>query len=103
MSVDYSHDPQHEKLFRNPMIQRCLSLQNTLGYKGELNHRSLTAKIAWATLHLRLAALTFAITFNNVKSTSGGGAENDYTRPGRHTSRQLCPATRRIDISVVSY
>ncbi|KAH0544055.1 hypothetical protein FGG08_001673 [Glutinoglossum americanum] len=81
MSVDYSHEPQHEKLFRNPMIQRCLSLQNTLGYKGELNHRSLTAKIAWATLHLRLAALTFAITFNNVKSTAGGGTENDYTRP----------------------
>ncbi|KAI9763955.1 MAG: mediator complex subunit [Geoglossum simile] len=81
MSVDYSHEPQHEKLFRNPMIQRCLSLQNTLGYKGELNHRTLTAKIAWATLHLRLAALTFAITFNNVKSTAGGGAENDYTRP----------------------
>ncbi|KAH0564742.1 hypothetical protein GP486_001870 [Trichoglossum hirsutum] len=87
MNVDYSHEPQYEKLFRNSVIQRCLSLQNTLGYKGEQNHRSLTAKIAWATLHLRLAALTFAITFNNVKST--GGAENDYTRPGRHTSYPL--------------
>ena len=81
LSVDHSADPQHEKLFRNPVLQRCLSTQNSLGYKGDHAHRSLTAKIAWSTLHLRLVALTFAFTFNTGAKPGASGPENDLTRP----------------------
>ncbi|KAI9844417.1 MAG: mediator complex subunit [Sclerophora amabilis] len=83
MSVDYSTETQHEKLFRNPMIQRCLSMQNALNYRGEDTHRTLNAKVAWLTLHLRLVALTFAFSFNTGPKANGdrGGSESEFTKP----------------------
>ncbi|KAI9840028.1 MAG: hypothetical protein M1819_000220 [Sarea resinae] len=80
INVDYSIDPAHEKLFKNSMIQRCLSIQNSLGYKGAQKPRSLLGKIAWVTLNLRFTSLTFAFSFNNFKG-AGPGHENDVLRP----------------------
>jgi hypothetical protein len=64
MSVDYSGDSQTEKLFRNATLQRSLSMQNSLSFKGYRKTKSLPAKIAWLTLNLRITALTFAFTLN---------------------------------------
>ncbi|KAI9759075.1 MAG: mediator complex subunit [Chaenotheca gracillima] len=82
MSVDYSLDSQYEKLFRNPMIQRCLSMQNSLSFKGERKHRNLNAKLAWFTLHLRLVALTFAFSFNNGRTPNEkNNSETEFAKP----------------------
>lgn len=53
-----------ERLVKNPQLQRCLSLQFALDFKGEQVKKELSGKLAWATLHLRVAALAFALTLN---------------------------------------
>lgn len=81
--MDYSGDPQQEKLFRNPMIRGCLSMQASFGFRGAQKHQSLIAKIASTTLNLRLASLTFTFMFNNVSRPNAGSAvESDFTKPG---------------------
>ena len=83
VNADHSMDPQHDKLFRQTIIQRCLSVQASLGYKGERSHRNLTAKLAWTVLNLRMTSMTFAITFNRGSGSGGaGGGENDLGKPG---------------------
>ena len=83
-NVDYSgDDPQQERLFRNPMIRGCLSVQASFGFRGAQEHQTLLAKIASTTLNLRLASLTFAFMFSNVsKPNSGSSGDNDFTKPG---------------------
>ena len=80
VNVDHSGDPQPEQLFRNQMIQRCLSMQLSLGYQGETKHRSLSAKIAWTILNLRFASLIFAFAFKKPPNMSV--AESDNQKPG---------------------
>lgn len=65
INVDSSGDLQFEQMFKNQMIQRCLSMQMSLGYRGEKKHRSLPAKVAWTILNLRFASLIFAFAFKN--------------------------------------
>ncbi|KAI9871901.1 MAG: mediator complex subunit [Pleopsidium flavum] len=82
VNVDYSGDPQQEKLFRNPMIRGCLSMQASFGFRGAHKHQSVIAKIASTTLNLRLASLTFTFMFNNVsRPSAGSAAESDFTKP----------------------
>ncbi|KAI9671992.1 MAG: mediator complex subunit [Trizodia sp. TS-e1964] len=81
MSVDYSVEPQHDKLFRNTIIQRCLSMQNSLGYGGEGKARTLTAKVAWATLQLRHSALTLALAINGQGRGGGADSEPEFLKP----------------------
>lgn len=98
VNVDYSGDPQQEKLFRNPMIRGCLSMQASFGFRGAQEHQSLIAKIASTTLNLRLASLTFTFMFNNVGRPSAGfGAESDFTKPGTYCYR---PEQHRANIQV---
>lgn len=83
VNADHSMDPQHDKLFRQTIIQRCLSVQASLGYKGERSHRTLTAKLAWTVLNLRMTSMTFAIAFNKGGGPSAaGGGETDLGKPG---------------------
>lgn len=83
VNTDHSMDPQHDKLFRHTIIQRCLSVQASLGYKGERGHRNLTAKLAWTVLNLRWTSMTFAVAFNKGSGPGGaGGGESDLGKPG---------------------
>lgn len=83
VNADHSMDPQHDKLFRQTIIQRCLSVQASLGYKGERSHRTLTAKLAWTVLNLRMTSMTFAIAFNKGGGPgAAGGGETDLGKPG---------------------
>jgi len=71
-------DSPSERLVRNPLLQRCLSLQFALDFQGEKVVRKLPGKLAWATLHLRVASLAFALTWNSAQRQgrpSGGPAE----------------------------
>ncbi|KAI9840522.1 MAG: mediator complex subunit [Thelocarpon superellum] len=80
LNLDYTVDPQHERLFRNPFFQQYLSMQHSMGYRGDREHRTLTSKSAWITLQLRNVARTFAYSLNS-GAKGGPGSESDYTRP----------------------
>ncbi len=51
--VDYSEESHHDTLIRNPSIQLCLSIQNSLGYNGEGQPRYFAAKLGWISLQIR--------------------------------------------------
>ncbi|RPB14929.1 hypothetical protein P167DRAFT_519145 [Morchella conica CCBAS932] len=78
LKMDFATESPSERLFRNPLLQRCLSLQNSLDFQGERVNKRLSGKLAWATLHLRVASVAFALTFNNPQRQQGAGGSNDF-------------------------
>jgi mediator of RNA polymerase II transcription subunit 16, fungi type len=76
--VDFALDPRHDILLRNPNIARSLTLQNTLGYRGEQTPRTLSAKVGWVTIHLKMISLAFAMYFNKP-----GNQTIDFSNPGK--------------------
>lgn len=102
VNIDHSVEPQLEQLFRNPWIQRCLSMQMSLGYSGEKQHRSLSAKVAMTILHLRFTSLILAYSF---KKPNVPGADLDIKKPGKlftlstgYNSRILRPTQKCFDL-----
>jgi mediator of RNA polymerase II transcription subunit 16 len=81
VNIDHSIDPQVDQLFRNQMIQRCLSMQMSLSYRGESKHLSLPAKVASTFLTLRYVSLIFAWAFK--KPPGVPGTDSDVMNPGR--------------------
>ncbi|KAL7273205.1 Mediator of RNA polymerase II transcription subunit 16 [Rhizina undulata] len=81
LKMDFASESPGERLIRNPLLQRCLSLQNALDFQGEGVNKRLSGKLAWATLHLRVASLAFALTFNNPprQAMPGGTAQGGLT------------------------
>lgn len=75
-------DSPSERLVRNPLLQRCLSLQFALVFQGEQVNKKLSGKVAWATLHLRVASLAFALTWNSAQRQGarapGGGQPEEF-------------------------
>lgn len=63
-SLDFTGEQPNEKLFRNPTVQKCLSLQNILDYAGDDAKKSLTAKMAWILLLIRIASFAFGSSVN---------------------------------------
>lgn len=95
LKMDFATESPSERLFRNPLLQRCLSLQNALDFRGEKANKRLSGKLAWATLHLRVASVAFALTFNKPQrqappaegagAASGSNASTDFDlKPGKH-------------------
>lgn len=93
VNVDYSAEPQQDKLFRNPMIRGCLSLQASFGFRGVQKQQTLTAKIASTTLNLRLATQTLTFMFNNIikPNSAGSSGESDLAKPGTSSERNKAP------------
>lgn len=60
-----------ETLFRYPLAQRCLGMQLSLGYSGEGQQRSISAKVAWTMLNLRHTSLMllYAIKFHKQENS----------------------------------
>ncbi|KAL8997228.1 MAG: hypothetical protein Q9169_003421 [Polycauliona sp. 2 TL-2023] len=69
LNADYSGDIKIEQFLKNLMHQKALSMQHSLGYQGEQQHRTLPSKVAFATLQLRWAALTLLM---GLKSNAPG-------------------------------
>ncbi|TAQ88490.1 hypothetical protein B7494_g3202 [Chlorociboria aeruginascens] len=74
--VDYLEESHFDILIRNTTIQLCLSIQNSLGFKGEFNPRTFPSKFAWIVLQLRniVVLVTMAANMkvpgpNNEKAT----------------------------------
>jgi mediator of RNA polymerase II transcription subunit 16, fungi type len=60
--VDYSDESHHDTLVRNPSIQLCLSVLNSLGYNGDLQPRRFGAKMAWISLQIRNCVVLMTMT-----------------------------------------
>ncbi|CAD6446684.1 57a8b159-a03f-41bf-85e8-e000fc477235 [Sclerotinia trifoliorum] len=53
ITVDYSEEAHYDVLIRNTTIQLCLSIQNSLGFRGDFNPRKFAGKFSWLVLQLR--------------------------------------------------
>lgn len=65
LHVDYSDENHHQLLIRNTTIQLCLSVQNSLGFKGKLSARTFSGKNAWLILQLRNTVVQVAMAANS--------------------------------------
>ena len=82
VNLDWVIDPQPDKLLRHNMVQRSLSLQAALGFTDRNETRSLSSKLAWTLLSLRVVSLTFAFAFAKTSNTTGG-SETELSKPGK--------------------
>ncbi|KAG9239485.1 mediator of RNA polymeras-like protein II transcription subunit 16 [Amylocarpus encephaloides] len=78
-TLDYSEEQHYDVLIRNTALQLCLSIQNSLGFRGEFKSRSFPGKLSWLVLQLRNIVVLVTMAANlNVR---GGPNPNDKTSP----------------------
>ncbi|KAM5439122.1 Mediator of RNA polymerase II transcription subunit 16 [Microsporum canis] len=68
MNVDFTVD--QDKLMNNPYILKCFSMQAALGFKNQLERRSLPAAIPWLTLQLRQISILLTYYFHLNKANT---------------------------------
>jgi mediator of RNA polymerase II transcription subunit 16 len=72
--VDYSEEEHYDVLIRNTTIQLCLSIQQSLGFRGEFHPRTFSGKFAWISLQLRNIVVVITMAANvKVKGPNGVG------------------------------
>ncbi|KAG5985084.1 hypothetical protein E4U55_001587 [Claviceps digitariae] len=64
IQVDYSDETHHDALMRNLSLQFCLSIMNSLGFKGESQKRSFQSKFAMVDLNLRNIVILITLAGN---------------------------------------
>lgn len=64
IQVDYSEELHHDTLIRNTTLQSCLSMMNSLGFRGEQAGRSFQSKFAMLNLNLRNIVILITLSSN---------------------------------------
>ncbi|KAG5983606.1 hypothetical protein E4U54_006223, partial [Claviceps lovelessii] len=64
IQVDYSDETHHDALMRNLSLQFCLSIMNSLGFRGESQKRSFQSKFAMVDLNLRNIVILITLAGN---------------------------------------
>jgi mediator of RNA polymerase II transcription subunit 16 len=64
IQVDYSEELHHDSLMRNSPLQSCLSIMNSLGFKGEAQARSFQGKFAMVYLNARNVVVLITLASN---------------------------------------
>lgn len=64
MNVDYSEESHFDLLIRNTTIQLCLSIQQSLGFRGDFNPRTFSGKFSWIVLQLRNIVVVVTMAAN---------------------------------------
>lgn len=64
VQTDYSEEAHHDMLVRNTSIQLCLSIQNSMGFKGEFNPRTFSGRFSWLVLQLRNIVVCVSMAAN---------------------------------------
>ena len=82
VNLDWVIDPQSDRLLRHNMVQRSLSLQAALGFTDRNETRTLSSKLAWTLLSLRVVSLTFAFAYAKTSNTTGA-SETELSKPGK--------------------
>ena len=78
-TLDYSEEQHYDVLIRNVALQLCLSIQNSLGFRGQFNSRTFPGKLSWLVLQLRNIVVLVTMAANlNVRE---GPNPSDKTSP----------------------
>ncbi|KAL7945985.1 mediator complex, subunit Med16 [Trichoderma barbatum] len=64
IQVDYSEEMHHDLLMRNLPLQSCLSIMNSLGFKGEAYPRTFQGKFAMIDLNVRNIVVLSTLALN---------------------------------------
>lgn len=64
IQVDYSEEMHHDTLMRNSPLQSCLSIMNSLGFRGVAQKRSFQSKFAWVNLNVRNVVVLITLASN---------------------------------------
>ncbi|KAK5990781.1 Mediator of RNA polymerase II transcription subunit 16-like protein [Cladobotryum mycophilum] len=64
IQVDYSEELHHDSLMRNASLQSCLSIMNSLGFRGELKPRTFQSKFAMVELNVRNVVILITLASN---------------------------------------
>ena len=78
LQYDYSVDPHPQQIIQNTLIQKCLSIQTSLGLAGISKRPSLPSIVAQTTLELRHAAYTYLLATRNKP-----GTDSELKNPGQ--------------------
>lgn len=62
--VDYSEESHFDVLIRNTTIQLCLSIHQSLGFKGDFHPRTFGGKFSWIVLQLRNIVVVVTMAAN---------------------------------------
>lgn len=84
INVDYSEEQHYDVLIRNTTIQLCLSIQNSLGFKGENSPRSFGGKFAWIVLQLRNIVVLVTMAANMKVPTANNDKSSPLDDPGAY-------------------
>lgn len=85
LKMDFTGESPSEKLIRNALLQRCLSMQYALDFRGNSGVKTLSGKLAWTTLHLRVASLASGLTWApaaSARQRQGPPQPEDNFKPG---------------------
>jgi len=80
--VDYSEEAHYDVLIRNTTIQLCMSIQQSLGFRGEFHPRTFSGKFAWIGLQLRNIVVVVTMAANMKVKDQNGGDSSPLEDPG---------------------
>lgn len=92
LNIDFSGDTKTEIYLKNVLHQKTLSMQLSLGCWGGQRRQSLSSKVAFATLQLRWAALTFAMGLKPNPPGMALSGEAELRRTGKDRSSKFTSA-----------
>lgn len=65
VQIDYTDiDQPHDNLIRNAVLQSCLSIMHSIGFRGRLKPQSFCGKLAMINLNVRNANLLITMAIN---------------------------------------
>lgn len=64
IQVDFSEEAHHDSLMRNWTLQACLSIMNSLGFRGEWSKRRFQSKFATLDLNIRNVVILISLSSN---------------------------------------
>ncbi|KAM3562348.1 hypothetical protein MY1884_001847 [Beauveria asiatica] len=64
VQIDYTQESHHESLMRNTSLQYCMSIMNSLGFKGENAPRTSQGKFAYIFLNVRIIVVLATLASN---------------------------------------
>lgn len=82
VSCDYSEDMHSDVLIRNTTVQLALSMQHSLGFKGEFQSRSFAGKLAWIILQVRGIVVLVTVASNR-RGDSANNESSPLDDPGQ--------------------
>lgn len=95
IQVDYSEETHHDSLMRNTPLQSCLSIMNSLGFRGEAKRRTFQSKLATLDINTRNVVILITLASNtpmNVRDKMGPldehGATPHCRAVGRHVGQR---------------